>query len=298
MPSSSLGLLPLALALGSALFYGAADFAGGLAARRASGLAAAAGAQGTGLLLVIALALVVPAPEVTRADLLWGAFSGLCGGTGLAFFFGALAAGRMSTIAPISAVIGAAIPVAVGLVLGERPSATALVGIAIAAAAIVLVSREDAALHGAVTDDPTAAPNTPVRALVLAAVAGMLFGGFFTALAQTHESAGFVPLLANRALSCVVLWSMLLAGPAEQREGMRLPSYRQGAVSSGLLDVAASVLFLLATSRGPLSLVAPLGALYPASTVLLAVLVLRERLGSAQRAGLVLAGAALLLIGA
>ena len=299
MTTSTLGALPLVLALGSALCYGAADFAGGLAARRASGLAAAAGAQGTGLILVAVLALLGPPRYPSQADLLWGAFSGLCGGTGLMLFFGALAAGRMSTVAPIAAVISAAIPVAAGLALGERPSPTALAGILVAGLAIVLVSREDAHLHGVdgLAAEPEA-PRTPVRVLLMSALAGVLFGGFFTALAQTQESAGFWPLLVNRALSSTLLWGLLLFGPATRRIGMPTREYRQGAVTSGVLDVGASLLFLWATARGPLSLVAPLGALYPVSTVVLAVLVLRERIGRAQRVGLALAGAALLLIGA
>jgi uncharacterized membrane protein len=291
-----LGLLPLLLAVGSAAAYGAADFAGGLAARRASGLAAAAGAQGTGLVLVALLTLLGPEASPTRHDVLWGAFSGLCGGSGLALFFAALARGRMSTVAPVAAVISAALPVAVGLARGERPSVLALIGIATAGAAIVLVSREDEHLHGADTHDAAAAMRTTPQVLLLAAASGVMFGGFFTALAQTAAAAGFWPILVNRSLSATGLLLGLAFGPAVHRMGVRDPRFLRAAMLSGLLDIAATWLFHAASTRGMLSLVAPLGSLYPATTVLLAVLLLGERLGKAQRAGLVLAGATLLLI--
>lgn len=271
--------------------YGAADFAGGMAARRSSGLAAAAAAQLIGLALVGLLIVLSPAATVTRTDLLWGALSGVFGGLGLACFFGTLASGRVSTVAPISAVISAALPVATGLLLGERPTSLATAGIIVAGLAIVLVSREEPGAH---PDEPA---QTPVRVLLLAALSGLLFGGFFTALSRASGAAGFWPLFANRLLSAPLLLLLLAFGPPARRTGIRSSAFVRIAALSGVLDVAANGLFFAATARGPLSLVAPLGALYPASTVLLAVLLLHERIGTVQRMGLLLAGAALLLIG-
>lgn len=290
MPAAALAPLPLALALGSAVAYGAADFAGGMAARRASAVTAAAAAQSVGLVLVGLLVALAPPATVTRHDLLWGALSGLCGGLGLACFFGALASGRVSTVAPISAVISAALPVTTGVLLGERPTATAIAGILVAGCAIVLVSRETPGPH---PDEPA---RTPAPVLLLAAVSGLLFGGFFTALSRAEAAAGFWPLLANRALSVPMLLLLALR-PGARPAGRPGRAFLQLAVISGVLDVVANGLFFAATARGPLSLVAPLGALYPASTVLLAVVLLRERLGTAQRLGLALTAAALMLIG-
>jgi drug/metabolite transporter (DMT)-like permease len=274
------------LALASAATYGAADFLGGLSSRRAPAVAVTLVSQAAGLVVLLgAVAVLGGAP--TRADLAWGAASGLAGGAGLLLLYRGLAGGTMSVVAPITAVCAAAVPVGAGLAMGERPSALALTGVVVALLAIVLVSREEA---------PAAAPRGPVTAAVRTALlAGVAFGLFFVLLGRTGDDAGLWPLVAARGGSIALLAVIgQVAG-----EPLRVPRAALGGVlAAGILDMTANVLYLLAVREGLLSLVAVLSSLYPASTVLLATVVLRERLHPVQRTGLAAAAAAVALIAA
>lgn len=171
----------LLLSLGSAATFGAADFLGGLATRRAHAVPVAAVAQFVGLVLVLLGVMVVPG-ALSGSAVGWGAVAGLAGAGGLILYFYALSIGAMGVTAPLASLVGAALPVAVGLGQGERPELTAAIGVAVGVAATVLVARP--ASDGAV---PAADQR---RGLLVAAAAGVLFGVFFVALAVAPADSG------------------------------------------------------------------------------------------------------------
>ncbi|WP_341252887.1 DMT family transporter [Euzebya pacifica] len=273
----------LLLSLGSAVTFGAADFLGGLATRRGEAVPVAAVSQAVGLVLVAAAMLVLPGSLSTPA-MIWGGVAGLAGAGGLVAYFRALGMGQMGAAAPMASLVGAAVPVTFGLGLGERPDQLAVVGIAVGIAGTVLVSRTG----GPLTPE-TAAQR---RGLLVAAFAGALFGVFFVALDQAPDDSGLWPLVAARIVGLVLLGAVIAA---------RRPAWPRGrvagmATTSGLLDMTANVLFLLATRQGLLVLTSVVTGLYPVGVVLLAWLVLRERLGRSQQAGVALALGATVLI--
>lgn len=277
--------MAIALALGAALAYGSADFVGGLASRRASALAAAFGAQVVGfLVLLAALPLVVTAPP-TAGQLASGALAGLFGGIGVLVLFRALAQGPMSIVAPTTALAATLVPIAAGIGMGERPGPLTGVGIAASLAAVVLITREPRTVG---------APGRRSSVLPLALAGGTIFGLFFVFLHQAGPDAGLWPLLGARLVSVPLLGALLWR--QADRSLLTDPIARRGALASGVLDMGANILYLLALQQGMLSVVAAITGLYPASTVLLAQSRLRERLAVPQRAGLGAAGLAAVLI--
>ncbi|GAB3192942.1 hypothetical protein GCM10027261_06710 [Geodermatophilus arenarius] len=276
--------MAMVLALASAVVYGMADFCGGIASRRAAAAAVVALSQAAGLVAVV---LLLPwlGGSPTPADLGWGAAAGVAGGAGLLLFYRSLATGVMSVVAPVTAVAAAALPVVGGLLLGERLGVLAALGILLALVAVVLVAAE-----GGLSSLRAARLGTVAPALA----AGAGFGLFFVLLDRTGGDSGLSPLLAARVVS------VLLIG------GLALASGRSLLVSRGVLpvvvlagvgDMTANALFLVATQVGEqLAITGVLASLYPASTVVLAQVVLRERLAGAQRAGLAVAAAAVVLI--
>lgn len=276
--------MAVVLALASAVVYGASDFLGGLSSRRAPVFGVVAVSQLAG---VTALLLVLPwlGGPTTAGDLAWGAASGLAGATGLLIFFRALAGGVMSVVAPVTAVTAAAVPVLGGLLGGERIGPWATAGIVLALLAVVLVSAERglAALQAA-------SPSSVGPALL----AGLAFGCFFVLLDRTGDDAGLTPLVAARAASILLVLAVAGATASSVRIGR---SAAPLVLCSGLGDMAANALFLLATQEGgQLAIVGVLASLYPVSTVVLAQVLLRERLVPAQVAGLATAAAAVVLI--
>jgi drug/metabolite transporter (DMT)-like permease len=281
-PGSEVGVAVL-LALASAVVYGMADFCGGLASRRATAFAVVAVSQAAGLL---GLLLLLPwlGGDPTTADLAWGASAGVAGAAGLVLFYRALAVGVMSVVAPVTAVSAAAIPVVIGVGFGERLAWWAVVGIALALVAVVLVAAEDG-----LSSLRSARPATLVPALA----AGAGFGLFFVLLDRTREAAELSPLVGARVVS-VALVVVLAMGA---RQSLRVPRATLPVVLlGGAGDMTANALFLLATQQGQLAITGVLASLYPVSTVVLAQIVLRERLVATQVAGLATVGAAVVLI--
>jgi drug/metabolite transporter (DMT)-like permease len=272
------------LALGCAVVYGASDFLGGLASRRTSVFGVVAFSQLAGLVALVAL-LPWLGGQVGPADLGWGAAAGVAGATGLVVFFRTLARGVMSVIAPVTAVTAAAVPVLVGLAGGDRIDAWAALGILLALAAVVLVSAE-----GGLAALRTARPASVPPALL----AGSMFGLFFVLLDRTSDDSGLTPLVTARLASVALAVGIALVGRQSMRASRpALPLV----VASGLGDMSANALFLLATQQpGQLAITGVLASLYPVSTVVLAQVVLRERLAAAQVAGLGTAVAAVVLI--
>ena len=280
--------MPYLLALASALLYGAGDFTGGLATRRAATLPVIVVSQFSGLALLVLLMPFLPPASPSRADLLWGVAAGLSGGIGVSLLYHGLAIGRMAVVAPTTAVCAVAIPVLVSVGLGERPAPLAAIGIMLGIGAIVLVSQQTLAEPAG---DGRSAGLLPAG-VGIALVSGVAIGLFFLSLAQTRTEAGMYPVLASRATSVTLFGGAALVG----RRSVRLPGVFLITLFCGVLDMAANALYLIAARTGPLSVVVTLSSLYPASTVVLARVVLGERLNARQLAGVGCALAAIVLI--
>jgi drug/metabolite transporter (DMT)-like permease len=269
------------LSLLAAASYGLSDFIGGVVSKRVSPWAVALSAQLGGAALILALTLGVDG-DPTRTDLWWGAAAGIGNGVGTAFLYRGLSSGRMGVVAPVSGVGAALLPVVVGVSSGERPAALAWLGIAVAFPAIWLVSRES-----------SEAPGSGPSGLVDGVLAGLGFGTLFVALAQVGDDAGLLPLALNQVVGAVVI--VLVATTLRTPWLPRDPRAALGAVS-GLLGAAATGLFMVASRGDQLTISAVVVSLYPAFTVVLAALVLREHIHRAQALGLALCGAAVTLV--
>lgn len=270
--------MTVVLALAAAVLYGVSDFVGGVASRRWSvwpiGVLACVGAFAGSVLIAVAR----PGDPSTQ-DLAWGALAGLGSGSGTAFLYRGLALGRMGVVAPLSAVGAVVVPLMVGLLTGERPDLLAWAGIVVALPGIWLVSREEGTVDGSADRSGT------VEGVVDGVLAGVGFGLLFAALAQVSDGAGFWPLATNQAVSVVamVAAALVLGGdPVPRRTGDAV------GLLPGVLATLAVLLFLLASQHGLLSIAAVITSLYPAFTVLLAILVLGERVHRVQAVGLAL----------
>lgn len=285
--------MAIVLGLLVAATYGSADFLGGLSSKRASVPAVVVLSQLTGLPLLAVLVLAAGG-EATPRTLGLGAVAGAFGAVGLVCLYRGLASGRMSVVAPTTGVGAALVPVAWGLVQGERPDALALVGVALALVAVGLVSRtDDDVLDGDVTGT-VAREAAPPSYLLLAALGGIAFGAVFVLFSEAGDDAGFWPLAAGRSVSI----PLLAVGTVVTKRSFAVTS-RAAVVTilgAGVLDMAANAFFLLASRRGLLALVGVVSSLYPAATVVLARLVLHERLRPVQLGGLAMAATGVALI--
>jgi drug/metabolite transporter (DMT)-like permease len=273
-----------ALAVLASISYGAADFLGGLATKRGSTVfSVVVCSQATGLALVLLALPFLPPASPTTADLAWGAATGLAGGIGIAFLYRGLAVGVMSVVAPVTAVCAVIIPVAFGVARGERPTLRATAGVALALVAIVLISQS-----GEVEEGKREGTGVPI-----AIASGIAIGIFLVCLERTGPSAGLWPLVPARVVSV----SFIAVAGLLAREKL-LPRRQSWSIvlGGGALDMAANVLYLIAVRQGPLAIVATLTSLYPAGTILLARVVLRERLRLVQQAGVACAILAIVLI--
>jgi drug/metabolite transporter (DMT)-like permease len=275
------------LALTAAAAYGAGDFLGGVASRRAPATAVVLWSHLVGL-----AALLVAAPlvggELTTTALAYGSAAGIVGGLGVALFYKAMSMGSISVVAPITGLFSAIIPVFAGVAQGERPQAATLAGIAVALLAITLVSRE-APASGVRRDRHEA------RAVLFALAAGFGFGLFFVLIGTAGSDVGIWPLVGARFTSVAMFSGLSVAGMTRTAH-IRVAG--GAAIGAGLLDVAANVSYVMALSHGLLSVVAVLTSLYPAGTVLLARYVLGERMSTVQQVGLGSAALAAVLIAA
>ena len=275
------------LALISALCYGVSDFSGGLAARRVAATAVVLVSNAFSLLLAVLAVALLPGSVYSATDMAWGVAAGAVGLLGVVLLYRGLAIGPMSVVAPLTAVLSAMVPVVVGVVRGERPGALAVIGIVLAVPAMFLIGREPKSRGGA---------RLRRGALISALCAGVSFGGFYVLLAQTGSNGGAWPLVGQRASSVLIL--LVFTAVAALRRPAALPRGAALRLSlvAGITDFAANLAYVLATHRGLLALVAVISSLYPATTLLLARGVLKERVARQQGAGLVLAGAAVALI--
>ena len=279
----------IVFALLSATLYGSADFLGGLATRRSSVMPVMIFSQLAGLITLLLALPFLPPTTATHADFAWGALAGGALGIGLMLLYQGLATGKMSVVAPVTAVLAVVVSAVAGIVLGDRLSMGASLGVVLAIGAITLISQDGA-------QKATREPGLGMaQALAAALSAGVLIGVFFAALKQSSPTSGLLPLVSARLAALVVLGFVACR---------RRPPLRVGRdavwliVVGGALDILANVLYLLATHVGMLTIAATLTSLYPASTILLARLVLGERLRRIQITGLACAGVGVALIGA
>jgi drug/metabolite transporter (DMT)-like permease len=275
--------MAIVLALSSALVYGVADWCGGRASRFHPSAIVTLVGQVVSLVLIVLAVLMMGTPAPGFASFAWGFGAGTAGAIGLACLYFAFANGAMTVVAPTSAVVGAGLPVAVGLALGERPRPIAYVGIVLAICCVALVS-------GAIGEHDR---PTPRRIVAYAVAAGTGFGLLFVGLDRTDPDSGLWPLVAARASSVPFLIVLVLVAGA--RIGDRRPMLWI-AVVAGVLDMSANVLYLFAVRHGLLSVVAVVSSLYPASTVMLAFAVDRERVNRWQATGMATAVGALVLV--
>jgi len=272
-------MIAILWSLFGAFAYGVSDFIGGVAARKSSAWPVAF-ASAIGAALAAAILTVFSPGHPSAAHLLWGAFAGIGGGIGTAFLYRGLSRGRIGVVAPISAVCAAALPVLVSTLTGEHPPLLAWIGIATALPGIWMVSSEEGSWAGAqgVTDG---------------FLAGIGFGVSFIGLGHVPQSAGWSPLIVMGAASATTVYLMakVVGGQIISRE----PAALWG-LAGGVLATGAMVGFIFATSRGLVSIASVLVSLYPAFTILLAVMLLHERIRPVQRIGLAVCAVAVAMV--
>ena len=295
-------------ALAAALLYGSADFLGGAATRRAHVLSVLMVSATAGMAVVLAAALVGGGtPRV--AGIGWGICAGAAGGVGFMFFYSGLATGPMSVVAPLSGLVSTVVPVAAALAVGERPGPRVYAGALACVVAIVAVSSGG----GQAPPEPPgtgtrADPDSPARRGVPGAsrraargigygiASGAAFGMFFLFIRNGGESGALWPVAVARVTGTLIV-GLAAAGTRTRPAGWR-PDARLflAALGAGVLDAGANVCYVLATRAGLFGLAIVLTSLYPGVTVLLARFLLGERMRWAQRAGLALAAAGVLLV--
>ncbi|MGZ8603866.1 MAG: EamA family transporter [Actinomycetota bacterium] len=278
--------MPIALAGLASVLWGAADFFGGFASSAWRAERVAGVSQAVGLVLTLAFAPVIAQWPVPGADLAWGGAAGAIGAAGATLLYRSLAIGPMNVAAPTVAVVAAVVPTRIGLLEGERPGPVSLAGVALAVVAVALVG-------GASAPGPTE-PRASTRVLLLAAGAGLGLGLANVALSHTSVDSGLWPVVATKVVAGTALWSFVLATRARD-----VPASRRGvgfALVTGLFDACATASIAIALQRGSLVLVSVLGSLFPAATVLLARVVLDERIARLQALGLVFALVAVAMI--
>lgn len=266
--------------LASAASWGAGDFSGGLAARRWSVFAVTVTARCAGVVLLVALVLGLREPPLSRAGMGWAGAAGVVGSIGLAALYRALAVGQMGVVAPVSGVLSAGLPVLFTGFFRGLPTTAQIVGFGLAMTSVWMLSRPQS---------PAGGPG----GFGLALLSGVGFGGFLVLVAQASRSAWLWPLAVANMTS---LATLLLLAVATRQLGRPSSGSLPFAILAGVLDVAGNAFFLLAAQLGRLDTAAVLSSLYPASTVLLAWAVLRERVSPLQAAGIVVALAAIALI--
>lgn len=274
----------------TAFFFGAGDFCGGLSAKRVSVLAVVAFSHLVGL---IGVAILTPflAEQFVWADLFIGMVAGASGGVGVALLYRGLARGPMVVVAPLTAITSAAVPSLWGVITGETFSGRAWVGIVIALAAIVMISIPNSANNDG-------AANAPITSSVVieSLISGSMFGLMFILFDATSEVSAPWPVVGARILTSGLLVGVMVTQRRSELGSLRpaLPTI----ILTGLFDTGSNTLFLFATNVGDLAIVAVLSSLYPVTTVLLARVVLNERMSRLQLGGLLAALTATALIAA
>jgi drug/metabolite transporter (DMT)-like permease len=286
-------MLTVLVGLTSALVFGSADFFGGLASKRISPIRVTAIGAASGLIALFAAEAFIGGRWSWEA-MLYGGLSGVTGALAITLLYGCLAIGPMSILSPLTALVSAFVPLMAGVIRGERLHVIGYVAIAIALVAVVLV--------GFVKEQGAVRPS--LKALLMAIGSGTMIGIFLILIDLTPDDAGLVPLIANRAVNGVVMFAAIgvlalvvhrhadRANNPAAAVGMLSRGWKAGfwlAAAAGVIDATANSILLIGLRIGDLSVMAVLAALYPAGTIILAAIVLRERIAPVQVVGLALA---------
>lgn len=277
LPTNFLGII---CALASALFWGSGDFSGGVATRRSDQFQVLALSAVSGLALLVGCAILWREPWPSSRNLLWASMAGLSGSIGLAALYRALALGHAATVAPVAAVVSAALSVVFSAITEGLPGTIRLAGFTLALLGIWMVSSS------------SISAEAPRQGLRLALLAGFCFAGFFILVAQVEAEAVFFPLVMARCVmvSLAVLL-LLLRGPT------RLSFHINPlALLAGILDASGNVFYLLAQQFTRLDVAVVIGSLYPVTTVVLSWVVLEEKISRMQWLGAMVCFVAIALI--
>jgi len=286
--------VPITLALVASVLYGTADFLGGFGSRRVGALATSLVSQLTGLVVIVALASLLGSSHVALRDVLWGVAAGVTGMGGLLLLYRGLAIGPMSVVAPTTALCAMALPVVVGLALGERPKRLAILGVVLAAFSVLLISRQ-----GLGRGTIGARHERFGEALTVSLLSGVLIAMFLVCFQRTSSDAGYWPLVVARltSLGALLAGASVVGGRGLLVRWVHEPRRTMVLVAlAGAIDNVANVCYTTAARAHYLSIIAPLASLYPAATVLLARYVLGEELQRVQLLGLAIATGAIVLM--
>ncbi len=276
-------MLSIIYGLISALGWGAADFAGGLASRQAKAYQVLMFSEFVGFFPLLALALIVRDPIPPFSAWAWSALASVVGTFGMLILYRAFAEGRMTIAAPVSALLAGIVPVIAGIFMDGLPKAATSAGFVLALAAVWIISRDGTASDLRIS----------LRDLRLPLLSGIFFGSYFVLIHQATKEAYFWPLVSARLAGTLVMigYGLLVRGPL-----MPVRQVWGLATLAGILDVGGNVFYVLASQTGRLDVAAVLGALYPALTVLLAWLILKEHISRLQTFGILLAFIAITLL--
>ncbi len=271
---------PVFFGLVSAACWGAGDFSGGMATKRTSVFSVVIASQAVGAILLTLLAILFAEKMPPLENLLWSGIGGLAGALGLMALYRALASGQMGVAAPVAAVVSAMIPVIFGIFIEGLPGVAKLIGFGLALISVWFVSQgEDSSIN--------------IQALKLPILAGVGFGVFLILLHQAGDTAVFWPLVSARLASLLMLVTVATFSRQKRVPEMGLLPI---IALAGALDAGGNAFYVLAGQAGRLDVASVLSSLYPASTVLLAWLILKERIVFRQRIGIAVALAAIVLI--
>lgn len=268
------------MGLSAALTWGAGDFGGGSLVKRAPVLAVVLVSQLVGAAIAFVFMVLRAEALPTTTDVAWSVVGGVIGALGIVMLYRGLAVGRMGVVAPVTGVISAVMPVLFGIASEGMPAPLVLAGIGLAIVAVVLVSR---------VDDGRGGPS----GLGLALVAGVAIGSFGIVISQISEGSAFGPLTIIRVTEAVLIVGVVMVAHQTWRASQNLIPAMAGV---GVLDMAGNATFILAIQAGSLAIAAVLSSLYPVTTVILAALILKERVTRAHAIGIALAAAGIVCI--
>lgn len=295
-------MLTVIYGLSGALVFGSGDFLGGMAAKRMGSLLATGIAAVVGFFVLLLASLTFIPGVMSDEAMLWGIVSGVCGALAIMLLYAALAIGPMSILSPLGALVSAVVPVAVGLIIGgEVLAPLGYIALAVGACAIVLV--------GFIPEKNAVRPT--LRGLSFSIASGVFIGLFMIFIDKVPEDSGVIPLVFNRITSASIMFvaiaGMTLLRWAHQRglfgkDGQPRADIAVGengnrdlrigiliAIACGVVDVIGNTLLLFGIHEGNLSVMAVLTAMYPAGTVILAAIILKERIAKLQLLGMILA---------
>jgi drug/metabolite transporter (DMT)-like permease len=278
VPPNLLGVL---FALTSAAVWGSGDFSGGQATRKSHQYQVLMLAALSGMVVLVVSAIIRGEGLPTGLSFLWGALAGAAGALGMAALYKALSMGHTASVAPTSAITCAALPVVFGMLTAGLPKVTQLVGFAVAFFGIWLLSRS-----------ASGGDKTFREGMILAFLSGIGFGGFFIFIALVEKGQVFVPVLVARTVTLGIALIML------RLNHLPLPGLTSNpiAILAGVLDTGGNIFYLLATQFTRLDIAALLSSFYPAGTVILASIILKEKVSTTQWAGMLVCLLALTLI--